>query len=418
MRLLSFLILLISLTPIALSSKYEARIEQSLRYLSSNNIDSSFLLAKSVLSEASDDGDSFGLVKSNFILGYIHHLKRSEYGKAIIYYLEAIRFAEESNSEIFIEDLISIYKNSGVIFRKFKSFDLAEEYYLKGIEKAMFSNNQKEEISLRYNLAIVYKDQDMIKKSIQTLENLLPITKVNSKKYFDILNSLGLRYNDLREKDKSLHFLNQLISELPDENLKMMGYAYHNIATTYLSFQEIDKSIFFFQKAILAKSKLEKNIETVLFSSYHDIGTAYQQSGNLRTSQSYFLEAEKLIPALKLKPEFFQLYKSQADLYYKLANYERAKHYDNLYAKNLNDYLDEQAKIQESEQRFNMDLITKRYFAEVDKQDRIAEIMFASQLTSGGLLTLLLLVIGYHRYQKIMLRRSIERELVALKIIE
>ena len=64
-----------------------------------------------------------------------------------------------------------------------------------------------------------------------------------------------------------------------------------------------------------------------------------------------------------------------------------------------------------------MDLITKRYFDEVAKQEQVASILMYSKLISGTLLFLLLFSLWYNWYQKARLRKSIAQELIDLKMI-
>ena len=54
----------------------------------------------------------------------------------------------------------------------------------------------------------------------------------------------------------------------------------------------------------------------------------------------------------------------------------------------------------------------------VEKQEKIASILFYSRLTSGGLVALLLFVIGYNRYEKLRIKRSIEKQLIHLEMME
>ncbi|MEP5612724.1 MAG: hypothetical protein ABJP45_10770 [Cyclobacteriaceae bacterium] len=416
MRIFSLVIILITHTSVSVGQSIEERID-ILPSLISQYPDSVYQLALKLKSDSEDKNHMNGIVQSNYILAYILDDVRGDYGKAIIYYLEAIRYAQKFNYEKKSKNLISLHKNCGVIFRKFKAFDLAEEYYKKGLEYAEAAADQKQTLSIKYNLSGVYFDQDRFSESINLLDEILDTSEVGSKKYYDILNRLGLSYQKSNMLDLSISTLNLLLEELPLANYKMRGYAFHNLARSYRSKTDFDKALLYYHKSLDEKRKVE-GVNSALFETLCEIGETHFDMRNYNESDFRFSEAESLLSDIVKPVKYFQMYKNQANLFYSLGKYERSKYYEDLYSDAMNEYLRIQSEIRETDQRYNMDLITKRYFAEVDKQERIADILMYSKLTSGGLLTLLLLVIAYHRYQKIMLRRSIERELIALKIVD
>ncbi|MEP1094208.1 MAG: tetratricopeptide repeat protein [Cyclobacteriaceae bacterium] len=363
--------------------------------------------------------DSYWHAKSNFYLGYIYK-EEGDFGKAIIHYLEAIRYAKSGNYTGHIKDLASLNNRCAIIFRQFKAYDLAEEYYQNGIDLSLQLNDTVLYVNINYNLARTFRDQGKDQLSISLLEKILPLATMSSKKYFDILNRLSNTYLKLGLHDKVRYYSNKIILHENEKNKSLVAYSNHLLGKICT----IEK------KFNLAEEYLKKTISIIdahpeafspggdKFEAFVDMGINSQENGYSDKAIYYFDLAENLIPTITQKPEYFELFKSQANLYYELGLFQKSKHYEDLYSAKLNEYMVLQSKIRETDQRYNMELITKRYFAEVDKQERIADILMYSKLTSGGLLTLLLLVIAYHRYQKIMLRRSIERELIALKIVD
>ncbi len=380
--------------------------------------DSAFNLAIELRNDSEHNGNEYGLVQSNFILGYVER-SRNNFGDAVIYYLEAIRYAEDASYESVVKNLISLNKNCGVIFGRFKAYDLAKEYYSKGLNYAIKSNNIKQIVSLKYNLSSVYLDQEDYDEGIKILISILPLVDQNSAKYFDILNRLSFAYLSSNNFEESLRYANLIINSASDASDELLTYAYHNTAVVKKENRLFDDSRQNFLKAIEV-IRLSDSFEdsTALFNVFRDLGNFYFSFEKSDLAIESFSNAEKLIPHITQHPKFFELFKDQANLYYSLSEYELSKHYEDLYSKHLNEYLALQEQIRSTDQRYNMDLITKRYFAEVEKQERIASILFYSRLISGTLLFLLIATIAYNRYQKVKLRRSIEKELIALKIIE
>lgn len=355
-----------------------------------------------------------GIVQSNFICAYIYDKVKGDYGKAIIFYLEAIRNAEESTYERVNVDLISLHKNCGVIFRKFNSYPLAEEYYKKALSIAHSIQDRKEIASINFNVAGLLMDQKRYNDAISILDDLITNTDFDSKDYWKYNNRLGIALYESSYYDQAVkaHDNSLKYAEL---SLELRAYTIHNIGRCFAAQNNDEMALASFNKALELKNQLTD--KTVLFSTYSELGQLAFKNDEIKKSLFYFNEAEKHIDEIT-DLDHFELYKLKADALFRLNSFNEAKRYEDLYSKNLNNYLHLQTEIQETDKRYNMDLITKRYFDEVEKQERIASILLYSKLISGTLLMLLLLSVGYNWYQKTKLRRSIVRELIDLKILD
>lgn len=357
---------------------------------------------------------SHWLTKSNLLLGNIY-VQEDDFGKAIIHYLEGIRYSKDANYDHFGKDLAMLYYSCGLVFAKFRAYSLAEEYYTQGLEYAELHSLPVIAMSHKYTLAGIFTDTKRSSEAIKLLSESISSLESNSRMYFIFSNRLGFTYHESEQFQKSVEIYEKLINELSEDDWIRKGSYHHNLARSYRESKNYEKALSNYQKAINFKQLAED--EKTLFSSYYGISETHFALEDYESSENYFSKAEDLMELQPLHPDYFEIYKACANLNYTLQDYQKSKHYEDLYSDKMNEYLVIQSEIQETDQRYNMDLITKRYFAEVDKQDRVASILMYSKLSSGSLLTLLLFVIGFHRYQKVMLRRSIERELIALKIV-
>lgn len=375
-------------------------------------------LALSLRERTMSNSNEEVLFRVNYLLGYIYK-EEGDFGKSIIYYLEAIRYAENSGKEKFYTDLASLYNRCGIIFRQFNSFDLAHEYYEKSTEYSLIIGDTVSYIRTQYNVSSLLRDQRKFTSAIQTLEEIQNLTSVEDKKYFEILNRMSMTFFELGNLELSSLYSKKLLNECSNY-LKLIGYSNHILAKIELQKGNYRKADEYLNLALEVLNKIE-NQQTDKKSQFEvliDLGIASYKSGDIISSMKYYENAEKLIPEVTQQVEFFEVYKNMANLYYELKNFHEAKKYEDLYSEKLNAYLKLQQEIQETDKRFNMDLITKRYFDEVEKQERIASILFYSKLISGTLLMLLLFSVGFNWYQKVRLRRSILRDLVDLKIID
>ncbi|MEO9485176.1 MAG: tetratricopeptide repeat protein [Ekhidna sp.] len=376
--------------------------------------DSAYSLAEDLMIEALKRNDEYGIVQSNFILAYIHDEIKGEYGKAIIYYLEAIRYAEESSYDNVSRDLISLHKNCGVIFRKFKSYTLAEEYYNKAFEHALETENEQEKQSINYNISGLLMDQERFNEAVVILTNLISKTSIDSRNYWKYNNRLGLALYEFGDYESAIEAHNNSLAFTSLSN-KYHAYAMHNIGRCFSSLNNFNSAYSHFNKALEMKQNLSN--QSTLFSTYSELGNLSLKNGEVKKALKYFNQAEKYIDQIG-NLDYYELFKSKADALFLLKDFNEAKKYEDLHSESLNKYLEVQKDIQEIDKRYNMDLITKRYFDKVEKQERIAHILWWSKLISGSLLGMLLFTIGFNRYQKVQLRKSIVQDLIKLKVID
>lgn len=410
------IVLFLSFTALAANPKYD-------RYLSdfkSLLIEGESIEAEAYLKELKEDLDKdnsiYWLVKSNMEMGTLKR-KQGDYGKAIIYNLEGLRFAKKEFNPNLIEDVARMHNACGAIFKKFKAYKLSEEYFLKGLSVVRQGEKEYQITSdLLYNLAGLYNERGEYEKAIEILSESLVNFEIGSRDYFDFSNRLSIVYKNSNNYKKSIDILEDLLLNTPVDNIVRRGRYFHNLAKSYRLSEDYESAELNYNNAIRVKGLSDDNRK--LFSSYFGLGQTYLQQKMLVKAEINFNKAEELYEKQPQHPDYFELFKYFSDLNFNLKNYNKSKYYEDLYIKNLNEYLDTKEKLQETDQRYNMDLITKRYFDEVNEQERVANILFYSKLSSGGLLTLLLLVIGYYQYQRITTRKSLEKELVALKLVK
>ena len=418
MRLLCVLVFIISAFDSIGASTIEERTS-SIGKLIRSNPDSAYLLALDLKAESFSKDDQYGIVNSNYILAYIHDEIEAEFGKAIIYYLEAIRYAEQSTDENIRSTLISLYKNCGVIFRKFNAFELAISYYEKGIDLAKIQGNESQTISSLYNLSGVYMDMELFNEAISILEQIQITLDSKNHKYYDITNRLAICYMENGQGDQAQELAELVINSSLDKGLKTVD-SYQIMGRVSTNSGNFKKAEIYLEKAlfIIMMQNNELRSGKSLFETHTYLGDMELANGDHQSALKHFANAEIYMTSTDQNPESFLNYKKQADSYFQIKNFVKSKAYEDLYFSELNNYLSEQQAIQDTDKRFNMDLITKRYFDQVEKQEKISSILFFSRLTSGGLLTLLILVIGYYRFEKIRVRKSIEQQLITLEMLD
>ena len=202
MRIFFVLFQLLCMVVVLKGQTTHERVNEIVSLIKTNS-DSAFTLANQLLEESKSRDDAYGKVQSNFIMAYINENNRGDFGKAIIYYLEAIRYGKRSNYDGVINNLSSLHKNSGAIFRKFNAYTLAEEYYGEALYYARLADDDRQVLSLKYNISALYRDQEKFDDSITILNEILDQSEQKSSMYFKALNRLSFTYYEIGNLHKA-----------------------------------------------------------------------------------------------------------------------------------------------------------------------------------------------------------------------
>jgi len=391
-------------------------IDQKLNYayaLVLSNLDSAAIVAQEILDASKEANYIRGEVQANYILGYVTKAQK-DFGASVIYYLEAIRKAEMANYETVNKDRISLRRNIANTFRQFRANGLATQYNLEAVEIAEENNVLKQIIILKLNQGIVYRDNTQFSLATKMFKEMLAISTGDY--VFEALNEIGITYLDSKDYNNAKVYFDRLENNTPtDHDLRAM--ALHNLGVIKFEQGDIAESINLLEKAISIFRTNGENNYLGLFNSCQSIGTYLLNLGEFEKAEGFLLEAEELIQYTNSDPDSFEVYKTISELYYTIGNTERGKLYQEKYFNVSQNYISLQEEIQQKDKEYNFDLIVKRYFDEVERQDQMASVMFYSKVSTGSLLLILILVIAYYQTKNIRTRRSIERELKALKIL-
>ncbi|MEO9869216.1 tetratricopeptide repeat protein [Ekhidna sp.] len=410
---LNLFFLLISLLAFGSSTTKEEL--KSINGLIENNIDTALILSKRILERSYTNDDSYGIVKGNLFLGYIHE-KQQDYVKAVLYYLEGIRQADKLSYENIERDKIQIRKNLANVFRQFEANRLATKYNLEAIDLAINHDFSNYIIDLKYNQALVYQKNKQYHESSQFMLEILPMIEHEGYKS-EIINQIGLVYLESKEYQKAEEYFNQLIN-IPYEVRLFKAKALHNLGEINYETGNIDKSIDHLRQSIKIMTSIEGVDNYSIFLSFRNIGRYLFEVGNVDEAEEFLIKAEQIAEYAEWDASSFEIYKTLSSLNYSIGNDNLGKEYSDLYFSKIQDYLKTQDDLQKKEKEINFDLVAKTYHDEIAQQERIADILFYSKLISFSLLTLLILVVAFNRYQKVRLRKSILEDLLELKIVE
>ncbi len=387
----------------------EERVEHALEVF--DDFDVSQKLFLSILEDAQEENDNYGLVKCNFGLGYIEK-SRGDFGKATIYYLEGIRYAKEAAYDGSTKDLINMMKNVGTIFLKFQNYELAQKYYDEAISIADQGALISEYVRLMYANSRLQKAQGYNKDAIALLESTFGhFSHISNNTIALIYNELGLLYSEERISHKALDNFNKLLDFLAnkeDLRAKYGPWALHNLGNLYFEVGEYETASEHFSLALDQKHLLGDDSSS-LFITLKDLGESHLMAGDMDAAERYLNEAQEYYASAKNVPEHYQLFKLLGEVAKSRGDINAYSSFQEGYAKNLESYLEERKQVEASDKKYNLELITQRYFAMVAEQERNQQIVFYSAIGISSLVMTLLLVVSIFYYRKWKLRRDLEQ---------
>ncbi len=367
----------------------------------------------SLLEKSKTENYQFGIVKSNFILGYIEK-KNGDYGKSVIYYLEGIRHAENADYEGISRDLIYLFQNTGNIFKKFGNYDLAQKYYSQAMAIAAANEDFEKYTYLVILSAKVLKEEKKYAEAVRLLKNTFSNFNFLSKETVaDVYNQLGGIYTQAKEKSLAFENYQKLINFAAKDsilNIKYSSRAYHNLGHLHFQLGEYENAVKYYNKAVILKELYPSSPES-LFRTYKDLAESYVLSRNYDSAEIYVNKAEVHYKKAINIPNFYELYKFKSQIKRENGDLEGYAINQSLYATSLENYLAEQREIETTDKKYNLDLITQRYFALVAEQDRNQQIQYYSTVGGSVLVSLILLIITFFQYRKYRLRKDLEASL-------
>ena len=387
----------------------EAKVDSALQLIRTDKA-ASEKLSLEILDEADKQSNFYGLVKANYVLGYLHNVK-GDYGKAVIYYLEGVRYAELSDYENSNNDLANLLQNSGLIFKKFGSYELAREYYQKAMNVVSIKNDVEQYTHLIYLTSMTLKEEGKYEEAASLLESTFPNFHLISKKTIaNIYNYLGVIYNHANDPENAQLNFGKLLQFVEGEETLHSKYAtraYHNLGNTYFDHGNYNEAIENLKIALQLKYKFNHKDQS-LFITAKDLGESFIKAGQVDSALVYLNVAEGYYGKSKSINNYYELYKLKGLVLKAQGDITGYTQYQDLYASSLEGYLAEQREIEAADKKYNLDLITQRYFALVAEQERNKQIQYYSSVGGSVLVSIIILIIVYYQIRRYRLRKDLE----------
>ena len=222
---------------------------------------------------------------------------------------------------------------------------------------------------------------------------------------------MGLLFKDIGDFENSLKYYFEVFRYKAEvKNFDYYaGKSYHNAANVYLLQGDTVKAEEYFLKAI--DSKIVYGGEKKAFISYLDLAEVYKNNGQIELAQLFYNKALNTGVKLEGNKDKFKIFKQLADLSLKKNDMDGYMKYNQEYTAYLENDITKNSQVAETDQKYNIQLVTQRYFELVAAKQR------EEDLKTWGLwasIFVLLSIATYFTIAKIRsyrLRRLMEKEL-------
>jgi len=265
------------LLKIAWEQKYNAA-EESEKYA-----ERAFSLSKKL----QDSTSAAGALK---ILGILSD-EIGKYSESIEYYLGAISYLNPENDK---SDIAKNEANIGIIYRKLKQYDVAIKYF----ENAIIVMRDEEflygEMLILQNMGLCYIGMDKIVDAEKVLKEALIINEDNNFNSITIYGNLGLVYLSFDEYEKAIGYFEKCVNEIdrlgmnPAEKQVWLN----NLAESYRRLGDIEKARLLNEQAL---NLLGENIYTYESTFTHSSTVKiYQALGDYEMALDFHMKLMRI----------------------------------------------------------------------------------------------------------------------------
>lgn|GEM_PF-1140449 len=409
MKLIFLYISIIITFPVFAVSEPEQLYRTTYQSIIDQNYQLAAVQAEKLLKVSKNQNNQWFIVQSYFLKAFIHE-KNEKFGKAALSYLEAARYSENSSDQKIRESLISIYKNLAVILGNYKHYDLAHKFNCKGLALAQETNNQNQIISLLQNEGNEYYEEQKFDSTISIINQALSNYNPGFRKRIGFINNLGLAYWNQGKPDKAIRYY-QSILVLQDSihDPEFIAKVHHNLALALMDKNQYEESIINLKKAEEINTK--EGYSNILFGNYKNLGKSFYSLGDKEKAIGYYLQAAKLFDEEYVDPEDYDVFKLIGEFYYEHNQPELAREYEVKYSQHLEDFIARQKEIEELDKKYNMELLTQRYFDLLEVQETHQQSLHNVELGLGAGIILLLIILAHVLYRQHYRKLAIARDL-------
>lgn len=368
------------------------------------------------LETAKREKNNYYLVKSHLLVAYIYsHI--NDYGQGIIHYLEGARYAELIEDPKLIKDKLSIHKNLSGILDDYHHYDLAHRFNNNALQIAIQSDNKKEILSLLgINRVHFFMAEKRYQDALVLIDSVFNHFELNEKMHIILNNKKGACLVRLDQQEKAKKTFLAAIKFDPKHTAKEYTYALNNLSLIYKDEEKYDSALYFLSKTKNSIALMGSKINSLEFTIARTKASVYQAMNDIENTLLHFDTALSYVGKPDIGTNYFEIFKDVSEFYESQNDIAKALAYKSRYSEHLNKYLDQKNKIEELDKKYNIELLTDRYFDLLAAQNDKKEAVRTAQWSMGSVIMLLLFALIFMIQQKIKINREIRRSLLQIEL--
>lgn len=235
----------------------------------------------------------------------------------------------ESKKLQFVKGPVLSLRIYGLCHEMKSEYQKAIDYYLQSLEQAQLLPEKSYEVSALSDLAIVYSkiQQPVMAKKfyLQCADLALQSSEIYT--VVTSFNNLGVIYNQLGEYDSALYFLNRALSIVRRENARMdYSSTINNIGNAYFKKKDYAKALEYFQQNYRAHQAPESD-PSDLWTDHINLADTYISIKKYDSAEWHLAQAKTLNDHLQSKSKEADQYSLYAKLYESKGSYAKAYDY-------------------------------------------------------------------------------------------
>lgn len=307
-------------------------------------LDSALVRSSAYTALALQENNIVEIVQGYYLQAWVFHMKKA-YGQAIVFYLEAVKYAEGSEDPQVLRKLTSLYKNIGSIMNQYAQYQTAIRFIDHGLELARQMGDTSQIISLQYNRSVYLRRMEDYGPAIDMINQTLSLCKEGSLAFLKLNNSLGLTYFEKEDYVQALDtYLKTLAVARTTDHETYMAALLNNIGEVLYHQGKHREALAYLGDAIQIQRGYSPGYD--LIDGLKTTGLNYIALKDYSAALAHFQEAEQYLDQAELKPDYFELYKHISDFYHTTGQPALANEYEKKYLEQLEAYEDTKATLQ------------------------------------------------------------------------
>lgn len=251
--------------------------------------------------------------------------KQGYYNRAISYYEEALKLAEEKGNK---ENIAIFLNNIGSIYDEWGRYDKAIEYFERSLRIKQETDNKEGIAKSLNNIGMVYYAWQKHEEAILNFKEALALDlELGDKRQMALrYNNIGLSFFELSKYDSADVYYNQALNINIELGITdQVATQYNNLGMIYLQKKDYDKASNYLKLALNIYEEL--NLKADIARVLCNLGNNEAQKGNYPQAMTYIEQSLEVAEEIRLQNTIIRNYFRLSEIYSSMKKHDLALTY-------------------------------------------------------------------------------------------